>query len=285
MREGVQHLNRRTNCLRRRHGHHHRRLQKTSSGKKSRREEPPEDCSVYYEALASPLVHLESCSHRLHLPCYAALRIRAEANLRCPACRATVRVDEADRMALRQHSNEVMLEVMTVAWQEMPAGGEARLTTRFTRGDRRRRTICSVCHGLVEETTRVQVSCSCDVHSRCALGFCEDAISRARSFGGVHLVTCPNPALHEEHQEADLHPLRQQIRALGRSVDTTEKHEIRRWVTAAQQRLLIRAHITPEMVDLSRRGTERDEEDHHGEWRGTIPQQQVRASCGVYGRH
>ena len=37
------------------------------------REEPPEDCYVCYEALASPLVYLESCSHRLHLPCYAAL--------------------------------------------------------------------------------------------------------------------------------------------------------------------------------------------------------------------
>ena len=188
-------------------------------------------------------------------------------------------------MALRQHSNEVMVEVLTVARQDMPADGEARLTTRAAREGRRRRAICSVCHGLVEETNCVQVSCSCDAHRRCALGFCEDAIPRARTFGGVHLVTCPNPALHEEHQEVDLHPLLQQIRALGRSVDTTEEHEIRARVTAAEQRLRRRAHITPEVVDLSRNLAERDEEDHHGEWRGTIPQQHVQAPCGVCGRH
>ena len=62
------------------------------------------------------------------------------------------------------------------------------------------------------------------------------------------------------------------------------KHEIRARVTAAEQRLLSRAHITPEMVDLSRNLTERDDQDHHGEWRGTIPQQQVRVPCGVCGR-
>ena len=132
---------------------------------------------------------------------------------------------------------------------------------------------------------RANVSCSCDVHRRCALGFCEDAIPRARTFVGVHLVTCPNPALHEEHQEVDLHPLLQQVRALGRSVNTTEEHELRARVIAAEQRLRRRAHITPEMVDLSRNLTERDEEDYHGEWRGAIPQQRVRAPCGVCGRH
>ena len=79
------------------------------------------------------------------------------------------------------------------------------------------------------------MSCSCDVHRRCALGFCEDAIPRARTFGGAHLVTCPNPALHEEHQEVDLHPRLQQIRALGRSVNTTEEREIRDRVTAAER--------------------------------------------------
>ena len=184
-------------------------------------------------------------------------------------------------MALRQHSNEVMVEMLTVARQEVPTDGEARLTTRATRGGRRRQAICSVCHGLVNETNCIQVSSSCDVHRRCTLGFCEDAIPRARTFGGVHLVTCPNPALHEEHQEVDLHPLLQQIRALGRSVNSTEKHDIRVGATAAEQRLRRRAHITPEMVDLSRNLTEQDEEDHHGEWRGTIPQQQVRAPCGV----
>ena len=188
-------------------------------------------------------------------------------------------------MALRQHSNEVMVEVLTVPWQEMPADGDARLTTRATTGGRRRRAICSVCHGLVEETNCVQVSCSCDVHRRCALGFCEDAILRDGTFRGVHLVTCPNPALHEEHEEVDLYPLLQQTRALGRSVDTTEEHEIKARVTAAEQRLRRSAHIIPKMVDFSRNLTKRDKEDHHRECRGTIPQQQVRAPCGVCGRH
>ena len=177
------------------------------------------------------------------------------------------------------------MKVLTVARQEMPANEEARLTTRSTREGRRRRAIRSVCHGLVEKNSCVQVSCSCDVHRRCALGFCEDAIPRARTFGGVHQVICPNPALREEHQEVDLHPLLQQMRDLGRSVDTTEECEIRERVTAAEQRLLRRAHITPEMVDLSMSVTERDEEDHHGEWWGTIPQQQVQAPCGVCSRH
>ena len=83
-------------------------------------EEPSEDCCACYEALASPLVYLESCSHRLHLPSYTVLRVRTEADLRCPACRAIATVNEADGMALRQHINEVMVEVLTVAWREMP---------------------------------------------------------------------------------------------------------------------------------------------------------------------
>ena len=60
-------------------------------------------------------------------------------------------------MVLRQHCNGVMVEVLTVEQQDMLADGQAR-ETRFTRGDRRRRTIRSICHGLVEETTCVQVS-------------------------------------------------------------------------------------------------------------------------------
>ena len=83
----------------------------------------------------------------------------------------------------------------------------------------------------------------------------------------------------------DLHPLFQKVRALGMSVDTTEEREIRHRVTAAEQRLLRGAHITPEMMDLLRSATRRDEEGHLGEWRGTIPQQQVQAPYEVCGRH
>ena len=82
--------------------------------------------------------------------------------------------------------------------------------------------ICSICHGLVEEDAFIQVPCSCDVHRRCALGFAEDAIPRARVSGASTLtyqVTCPNPALHEAYREVDLHSLLQQIRGVGRTTD------------------------------------------------------------------
>ena len=69
-----------------------------------------------YEALAAPMAHLGSCSHRLHLLCYAALPIRAAANLRRPACRVTVTVEEADRKDVRQHSEEVIADAMAAEW-------------------------------------------------------------------------------------------------------------------------------------------------------------------------
>ena len=87
--------------------------------------------------------------------------------------------------------------------------------------------IYSISRYLVKETACLQVPCSCNVHHRFALGLCEDAIPRARTFGGVRQVTCPSRALHKEHQEVDLHPLLQQIRRIGRSVDTTGERAIR----------------------------------------------------------
>ena len=96
---------------------------------------------------------------------------------------------------------------------------------------------------------------------------------------------CPNPALHEEQQEVDLHPLFQQIRALGRSVDTAEDRATRDRVTAAELRLMGRVYMTPETVDSSRSATERGEEDIQGEWRGTTPQPQAQTPCGVCNRH
>ena len=52
-------------------------------------------------------------------------------------------------MVLRKHSNGivVLMEVPTVARQDVPVVGEARPRTRPTRGDRRRRAICSMWHG------------------------------------------------------------------------------------------------------------------------------------------
>ena len=93
-------------------------------------EETSEDCCVCYEVLVPTMAHLGSCPHRLHLPCYAALRVRAGTDLRCPACRATVTVGEVDRSVSRQHSDEVMEETLAVARHEMPA--EARSCLLYT---------------------------------------------------------------------------------------------------------------------------------------------------------
>ena len=108
---------------------------------------------------------------------------------------------------------------------------------------------------------------------------------RAMAFGGVYQVTCPNPALHEEHQEVDLHHLSQQVRALGGAVDTTEATRDQRQGHCSRAAPPEKGEHHPRKLDLSWSVTERDEEDRHGEWRGTIPLQQAQAPCGVCGRH
>ena len=65
------------------------------------------------------MVCLRSCPHRLHLPCYAALRVKAGVDLRCPACRAIVTLGGADRIASHQHSDEVMAEALAIARQDI----------------------------------------------------------------------------------------------------------------------------------------------------------------------
>ena len=104
---------------RRHHDNHRSRQQKGSSSRKRL----TEDCCVCYEVLVPPMVYLGSCPHRLHLPCYAALQVRAGTDLRCPACTATVTVGEADRSVSRQHRDEVMEETLAVARHEMAAEG------------------------------------------------------------------------------------------------------------------------------------------------------------------
>ena len=153
------------------------------------REEVPEDCCVCYEALTAPMVHFGSCPHRLHRPCYAALRVSAATHLRCSTCRAAVAVEEADGIALQQHSEEGMAEAMAVARRAMPARGREWSSARAARNGRGGRVICSICHRLVEEDAFVQVPCSCGVHRRCTLGCVKDAIPRARSTGQAHSHT------------------------------------------------------------------------------------------------
>ena len=133
----------------------------------------------------------------------------------------------------------------------------------------------------------MQVPYSCDVHRRGALGFVEHAIPRARANEArtiTHQVTCPNPALHEVHQDVDLHGLLQQIRGIGRSADTAEETAIGARVTAAELRLNRRPTTPTGTIDLSRNSTERGEEDIWGDWCGTASQQaQVEAPCGAVG--
>ena len=50
----------------------------------------------------------------------------AEAHLRCPACRETVTIEEADGIALQEYYEEDMAEAMAVARRAMPAREEER---------------------------------------------------------------------------------------------------------------------------------------------------------------
>ena len=111
--------------------------------------EEEEQCSVSHEALSHPQVHLDCCTHSLHLPCFFALRVRAETELRCPTCRATAPVDQSDRRALQEHSDEVMSAALTTARRRMPEREErtARRARLAVGGDAARgsRVICSIC--------------------------------------------------------------------------------------------------------------------------------------------
>lgn len=127
------------------------------------------------QTLGAPTVHLCSCGHRLYLPCYAALHVRAADNVRYPAFCATV--VRADSREIQQRSKEAMTQAMTVARGTVLGAGEGGLSTRGTRGG----VICSTYHGLVSETAYVHVSFLCEVHHRCVLGLAEGAIPRAKS--------------------------------------------------------------------------------------------------------
>ena len=90
-----------------------------------------------YQVLVAPMVQLGSYPHRLHLPCYAALRVEAGANMRCSAYRMVlITAEDVDGKALRQRSDEAMVEVLTAARQAMPAEGGGRPSTRVTTGGR-----------------------------------------------------------------------------------------------------------------------------------------------------
>lgn len=63
-----------------------------------------------------------------------ALRVRAGAKLRCPACIVTTTLDEAERRAPRGQSDEAVAEVTVVARRAMPTEGGGGPSTRPARG-------------------------------------------------------------------------------------------------------------------------------------------------------
>ena len=156
--------------------------------------EEEEQRSVSHEALGDPQAHLDRCTHSLHLPCFCALRVRAETDLRCSTCRATTTVDQSDRRALQEHSDEVMSAALTTARQEAPEGEERTAQrARFVAGRaaaRGSRVICSICNRVVEDRTYVRVVCSCYLHLRCALGFVENS---DHGITGSTRITCSPP--------------------------------------------------------------------------------------------
>lgn len=106
--------------------------------------------------------------------------------------------------------------------------------------------------GLVEETTFVQVSCSCDGHRRYSLSFVEDAMPRA-GFNGARTFTrqvmCPNSPLHAVHQEVDLHPILSSVFSADQT-DTVEERDIDGRVAAAELHLFRGSSIPTGTEDL-----------------------------------
>ena len=146
----------------------------------------PEDCCVCDEISAAPMVHLGSSPRRLHLPCYATHRVRASATLRCPACRATVTVEQADGRALRQHNEEVMADAMA-GRATSDAGWERRGGTDHGHTGRQGRVSDRQQFPRIGGGgRRLDVPRSCDVHRRCALGWGEEAIPQPESTRHAH---------------------------------------------------------------------------------------------------
>lgn len=100
------------------------------------------------------------------------------------------------------------MEATAVVREQRRLGGEGGGPSAPHRTVEEGELYATFCHGLVEDTAFVHLSCSCKVHRRCALGFVEDAIPRDRANGARTLilqVMCSNLALHKVDQEVYLH--------------------------------------------------------------------------------
>ena len=162
----------------------------------------------------APMVYLGSWPHRFHLPCYAALRVSAAADLSCPACRAIVTVGEADGIASRQHSDKIMAEALAVARQENPAEG-GRGGIHKDHREREGRTI-DMQHFAMDWLRRLN-SCKCPARATCIAAalqaFARTQSPELDSSAGHAKPRARTPALHEVQQEVDTHPLLPQVRA------------------------------------------------------------------------
>ena len=258
-----------------RHSDHHRRRHQAHGSRVEER------CSVCYEALTYPQVHLDCCTHSLHPPRFCALRARAETELRWPTCRATATVDQSDRRAPQEHNGEVMSTALTTARRGMPEREET--TVRRARlavsGDAARgsRVIFSICNGVVEDRTYVRVVCSCSLHLRCTLGFVEDS---AHSRTGSTTITCPNPASHSARQHITLGPLVALIRITLNTSSLADRVILTGRVLIAQ-RLFPEAIMAQGVVGLTRVTTTTKKADADEDGRGaSSPQQNMLMPCG-----
>ena len=131
--------------------------------------EEEEQCSVCREALSDPQVHLDCCTHSLHLPCFCALHVWAETELRCPTCRAIATVDQSDRRTLQEHSDEVISAAFTTARTGMPEREERTARrARFAVGGDEARGSCVISAAYTTEWWRTGPMYGWSVHVVCA---------------------------------------------------------------------------------------------------------------------
>ena len=209
------------------------------------------------------MVRLGGCPHRLHLPGYAALRVKAGADLRCPACRATATVGEADRIASHQHSDEVIAEALAIARQE---GGRPQAS-----------------QGVSERN---------DWYVAALLVRRESPLSSR-----LAMTQSPEPGSSEGHamSRAQTHCMRFTKSWIYTPSYNRSALSEGRWPRRTNA-LLETGSPQPSSTSgaeptlcgrgwTSRSAAERNEEDLFGEWRGTTPQPQADAPCRVCGRH
>ena len=223
---------------------------------------------------------------RIDIPGLCALLVKAETELRFPTCWTTAAVDQSERRALQEHSDEVMSTALTTARRGMPEREERTARrARFAVGrDAARgiRVMCNICNGVVEDRTYVRVVCSCCLHLHCALGFMEDS---AHGRNGSTTITYPNPASHSA-QYSSFVQLVAQIRNTLNSSSLADRVILTKRALQAQI-LFSEATTAQEVVDLTRVATtiKEAEEDEDGRGAFFSATEQANAMWGVWRDH